>query len=601
MGYGFGNQYGDNRNDYGAYSYSDPFSGLAYGASDVNAGKFGIGNVDDTDTQWWSFMHNMWNHVQDSHRFYKQNTNSRNWNYPIKSGYDVTSNLAPASDLAGRPSLGQNAMEGLYGKTLYQFLTDKGISSADPKNSPWKVTDDNDSMDAGTTWGYAGYMGDSDIANYHTKMDSSWELGVPGLSGQENHRWFQGSASNGASGYGDDTARLSCFHCEVQYALKWDASAREFRQYRQGAAAAATSSELAWGQCTSSGSTGLCEYSSGVCFVEERRTFGYITLVRKGCKQAQACYMQKYQNFLVQAGRQCWPADGAGNSMKVASRPHDVMADQWIYNLVSGGNTYEKVVAGQWPDFMDIHYPQKVERDTKNIASTFDFKYNKFNDGDAFKYSRDEFDNTFVDVDRDGQVDTSVFHPGSSPPEFNEMREIHGPTYGFYKDPYAITQLPHDTSTPPTENSNYWGNGAAFSSSFPFIAHPATDITAASGTRTFTNPVPATDAAGNAIGGLTGRLNLYQQRFLQPHLPLAYANCMMFTSKCYQCCNSGFNCNANWQPSSERDWSFNDIRGHRYNEDKDSSTLLMRPILTETQVKLDDASKDFMEFLQKTT
>ena len=52
--------------------------------------------------------------------------------------------------------------------------------------------------------------------------------------------------------------------------------------------------------------------------------------------------------------------------------------------------------------------------------------------------------------------------------------------------------MPHDTSTPPTENSNYWGNGAAFSSSFPFIAHPATDITAASGTRTFTNPVPAT-------------------------------------------------------------------------------------------------------------
>ena len=78
---------------------------------------------------------------------------------------------------------------------------------------------------------------------------------------------------------------------------------------------------------------------------------------------------------------------------------------------------------------------------------------------------------------------------------------------------------------------------------------------------------------------------------------------MMFTSKCYQCCNSGFNCNANWQPSSERDWSFNDIRGHRYNEDKDATAngLLMRPILTETQVKLDDASKDFMEFLQKTT
>merc|ERR1712178_597062 len=48
----------------------------------------------DTDTQWWSFMHNMWNHVQDSHRFFKRNKNSRNWKYPGKAGYDVTSNLA---------------------------------------------------------------------------------------------------------------------------------------------------------------------------------------------------------------------------------------------------------------------------------------------------------------------------------------------------------------------------------------------------------------------------------------------------------------------------------------------------------------------------
>lgn len=50
---------------------------------------------------------------------------------------------------------------------------------------------------------------------------------------------------------------------------------------------------------------------------------------------------------------------------------------------------------------------------------------------------------------------------------------------------------------------------------------------------------------------------------------------MMFTSKCFQCCNSGFNCNANWHPSSEADWSFNDIRGHRYDEVNDR--LAMRP------------------------
>merc|ERR1719173_321717 len=113
-----------------------------------------------------------------------------------------------------------NTMEGLYGKSLYQFLVDKGISTADPKNSPWKALDDNDAIDAAVTWGYNGMMGDTDIANYHTKLDSSWELGSPTLASQENNRWFQGSASNGATGYASDTARLSCFHCEVQYALK---------------------------------------------------------------------------------------------------------------------------------------------------------------------------------------------------------------------------------------------------------------------------------------------------------------------------------------------------------------------------------------------
>ena len=73
---------------------------------------------------------------------------------------------------------------------------------------------------------------------------------------------------------------------------------------------------------------------------------------------------------------------------------------------------------------------------------------------------------------------------------------------------------------------------------------------------------------------------------------------MMFTSKCFQCCNSGFNCNANWQPSSERDWSFNDIRGHRYNENNDATQLNMRPYLKDTEVKLDSATAAFMQFLQ---
>merc|ERR1711970_1069297 len=72
-------------------------------------------------------------------------------------------------------------------------------------------------------------------------------------------------------------------------------------------------------------------------FVEERRTWGYVTQVRAGCKQAQACYMQKYQNFLVQAGRQCWPGDHSQTNHLIASRPYDVMADNWISNIVAGG------------------------------------------------------------------------------------------------------------------------------------------------------------------------------------------------------------------------------------------------------------------------
>ena len=73
---------------------------------------------------------------------------------------------------------------------------------------------------------------------------------------------------------------------------------------------------------------------------------------------------------------------------------------------------------------------------------------------------------------------------------------------------------------------------------------------------------------------------------------------MMFTSKCYQCCNSGFNCNANWQPSSERDWSFNDIRGHRYNENDDDNQLRMRKFITKTDVEANNAGGTLMSFLQ---
>ena len=291
-------------------------------------------------------------------------------------------------------------------------------------------------------------------------FDSSWELGKPLLGQhvdprgtsqfQQDQRWFEGINEYGAVGSSVvtvgtdnasthetvDKAKMKCWHCEVQYSLHWDPTNKHFyTTNNNNKADVATGSEKegygAWGDCERDGESRVCEYSSGVCFVEERRTFGYITLVRKGCKQAQACYMQKYQNFLVQAGRQCWPADGSDSSMKVAARPHDIMADQWIYNLVSGGNPYEYVVDGQWNDFMDVHWPRNTPtRAETNMASTFDFKYNVWNDGvnDANIYNRHEFDNTFVDVDPDGQVDRSVEYS-----TFKKMKEIHGPTFGFYK------------------------------------------------------------------------------------------------------------------------------------------------------------------------
>jgi len=89
-----------------------------------------------------------------------------------------------------------------------------------------------------------------------------------------------------------------------------------------------------------------CPYSNGNCFIEERRTWGYLTEIQAGCSQAQACYMQKYQNFLVKAGRQCWPGDETGMLSQIANRPFDVKADQWVNSIVNGGLNTGSGVAG---------------------------------------------------------------------------------------------------------------------------------------------------------------------------------------------------------------------------------------------------------------
>jgi len=130
--------------------------------------------------------------------------------------------------------------------------------------------------------------------------------------------------------------------------------------------------------------------------------------------------MNKYQNFLVQAGRQCWPGDERSTVHKVARRPTDVKSDEWIYNLLKGGDTANTVAADE--SFRDVTFGTDLER------------------------------------------------------------------------------------TPSTTNGFYI-------------------------------------AADNEI---------YTDK-----LAMSYQNGMHFTSKCYQCCNTGNDCNATWKPETELDWAQN--------------------------------------------
>jgi len=153
------------------------------------------------------------------------------------------------------------------------------------------------------------------------------------------YRWFKGidPAKNAATSEVNDPAKLKCHTCNIVRELKWDSG--QFKLVDPAAPGTNKNGENLWAICNTKLKQRSCEYSAGTCFIEERRTWGYITQVRAGCKQAQACYMQKYQNFLVKAGRQCWPGDNTGMDDFVARRPYDLYADQWISNIVRGGIT----------------------------------------------------------------------------------------------------------------------------------------------------------------------------------------------------------------------------------------------------------------------
>lgn len=158
----------------------------------------------------------------------------------------------------------------------------------------------------------------------------------------------------------------------------------------------------AWARCAATDVEIPCEFSSGVCFVEERRTWGYITHLKKGCKQAQACYMQKYQNFLVEAGRQCWPEDNSSMLRRISARPHDIKADEWIYNIIAGG---AEAIADSWANNDWSHADEGSVMQWTDAA-----------------YSTRQFDNTFTDLG-----------PSSGNDKITAS-DSNGLTEGFYKD-----------------------------------------------------------------------------------------------------------------------------------------------------------------------
>jgi hypothetical protein len=197
----------------------------------------------------------------------------------------------------------------------------------------------------GKYWDASWELGDSPqhFSGVSIGSDTPHALGtVPDADAHQTiwsgYRWFEGidSSLNGGPSEVDDPAKLKCHFCDEQRELAWNSATYVFELRIPGYTAEKNTEDI-WNICMSALSQRSCEYSSGVCFVEERRTWGYITQVRAGCKQAQACYMQKYQNFLVQAGRQCWPGSNSGMSHKVNRNPYDVERDQWVHDIVKGG------------------------------------------------------------------------------------------------------------------------------------------------------------------------------------------------------------------------------------------------------------------------
>jgi len=413
--------------------------------------NYGTFNVDNTgrviDYQehnllntYWANMHRQWGHQRET----RLNAMGQPYNNLVDATRHGTYNVHHQKDATNEGKHGKN-----WGDSWEVAWRDQ----------PWAQDDDLDVVDnpnAGgsfrdpdtipNSWG-APHGADNFMASaynnwYGKYFDASWELGdspmhfgelnsedipfdttygaqngLTDIDGDQDpefvsgYRWFDGidATLNEATSEVNDPAKLKCHTCDVRRELFWNGE--KFclvdPANHDPANPVDKNAENLWSVCHNQLKQRSCEYSAGTCFVEERRTWGYVTQIRAGCKQAQACYMQKYQNFLVQAGRQCWPGDGSDSHHAIAKRPYDLMADNWISNIVAGG------------------------LGTRAAGSSF-----STGTGD---FGGDPFDNTFTDMPNGGMQPHGFFATGGKQLPANEQ---------FYK-----------RNSPVTSTTGFYHNG----------------------------------------------------------------------------------------------------------------------------------------------
>lgn len=304
----------------------------------------------------------------------------------------------------------------------------------------------------------------------------------------------------------DDPAKLKCHRCNEQAEMRWDNDFHTFKLVTRDHGSEEldnldTQSGLAvdlWKNCFETLNQRSCEYSSGVCFVEERRVWGYVTQVRAGCQQSQACYMQKYQNFVVEAGRQCWPGDALGEDHKLAVRPDDMRADHWIYNIIKGG----------------LMLKNKDNDATNQMVASH--HYTEFGN----TRSEDQYVDKFFPLNRPN-LDNNGADPLASNGHLINKTPLTDGNYGVGRTGFEDYQKFNLGVSPPgmIDNSADPDTGAALAETTQFYKNYATN-------------------------------------FQQFHQPIEYKNGLVPTSKCHQCCNTDHNCNWNWQPTTKLDWEF---------------------------------------------